>query len=139
MIDLGKEILEEIVKDGVKEMLARVVGKSRAKKQKAWFTGVKAAINEYQQRLKKDYLPTLLKDFSTEIVKFSGGKMSEEDRSKIKVFMEMVKKSDIKSVDIETRGKAGRIERRRRDRASPGQDNCFRRTSVDSQDTGATC
>ena len=102
LVDLGKEVMEEIVKDGVKEMLARVVGKSRAKKQKAWFTAVKAAMNEYQQRFKEEFLPTLLNDFSTEmVVKFNGGKMSEEDKSKIKVFMEMVKKSDIKSVEKE--------------------------------------
>jgi hypothetical protein len=99
LVDLGQEALEGIVKDGVKEMFVQLVGGSQGKKQKTWFIAVKAAINEYQQRLKEDFLPVLLNDFSSKmVVKFSGGKMSEEDKSKIKMFMEMVKKSDVKSV-----------------------------------------
>ena len=38
-----------------------------------------------------------MSDFSREVVvKFSGGKMSEEDRNKIRVFIELVGKSSIK-------------------------------------------
>ena len=73
-----------------------------SKKQKTWFIAVKSALNEYQKKLKEYFLPVLLNDFSRKmVVKFSGGKMSEEDKSKVKMFMEMVKKSEVKSVEEE--------------------------------------
>ena len=38
LVDLGIEILERIVKDGVKEMMIKIAGGSRgAKNQKHWF------------------------------------------------------------------------------------------------------
>ena len=44
-------------------------------------------------------MPVLVNDFSRRmVVKFSGGKMSVEDKDKIKMFMEMVKKTDLQSV-----------------------------------------
>ena len=93
LVDLGQEALEGIVKGGIKEMFAQLVGGSQSKKQKTWFIAVKSALNEYQKKLKEDFLPVLLNDFSRKmVVKFSGGKMSEEDKSKVKMFMEMVKK-----------------------------------------------
>ena len=102
LIDLGKEALESILKDGVKEMFSQLVGGSQGKKQKAWFIAMKSALNEYQRRVKEDFLPVLLNDFSREMfVKFSGGKLSEEDMIKVKMFMEMVKKSEVKSVEEE--------------------------------------
>ena len=111
LVDLGQEVLENIVKDGVKEMFGQLAGGSRGRKQKTWFIAVKAAINEYQQKLKEDFLPVLLNDFSRKlVVKFSGGKMSEEDKNKIKLFMEMVKKSDVKSVEKELLEKLGDLE-----------------------------
>ena len=117
LVDLGQEVLENIVKDGVKEMFGQLAGGSRGRKQKTWFIAVKAAINEYQQKLKEDFLPVLLNDFSRKlVVKFSGSKMSEEDKNKIKLFMEMVKKSDVKSVEKELLEKLGDLE------------NCFRWT-----------
>ena len=98
LVDLGQEALESIVKDGIKEMFAQLVGGSQSKKQKTWFIAVKSALNEYQKRIKEDFLPALLNDFSRKmVVKFSGGKMSDEDKSKIKLFMEMVKKSEEKN------------------------------------------
>ena len=100
LVDLGIEILERIVKDGVKEMMSKIAGGSRgAKKQKNWFIAIKTAIKEYQQKIQEDFLPVLVNDFSRRmVVKFSGGKMSVEDKDKIKMFMEMVKKTDLKSV-----------------------------------------
>ena len=49
--------------------------------------------------MEKDFLPVLINDFSKQIVvKFSGGKMSEEDIEKLKMFMEMVGQSNLKQV-----------------------------------------
>ena len=99
LVDLEQEVLENIVKDGIKEIIGRVVGGKRDKKQKAWFKGVKTVLDEYQQKLKKDFLPVLVNDFSKKIeVKFRGGNMSEEDKDRIREFMEMVRKSNTKSI-----------------------------------------
>ena len=53
IVDLGKEELEGIVKDGVREMIAQIGGKNhRARKQKTWY-------NEYQRVMKEEFLPCL--------------------------------------------------------------------------------
>ena len=99
LIDLGQDTLETIVKDGVKEILGKVVGGIRSIRKTAWFTSVKAAVNEYQRSLNEDFLPVLRQDFGRKmVVKFSGGKMNEEDKNKLKNFMEMVKKSNVTAV-----------------------------------------
>ena len=47
-------------------------------------------------------MPVLVQDFSGGIaVRFSGGKMSEEDKNKIRLFMDMVAKSDLKRLEEE--------------------------------------
>ena len=47
-------------------------------------------------------MPVLVQDFSGGIaVMFSGGKMSEEDKNKIRLFMDMVAKSDLKRLEEE--------------------------------------
>ena len=102
LIDLGKEALESIVKDGVKMMMGHLDNSNRNAKKKSWFIGVKNAIKEYQQKIQEDFLPVLINDFSRElVVKFSGGKMCEDDISKIKMFMEMVEKSSIRQIEDE--------------------------------------
>ena len=99
LVDLEHEVLENIVNDGVKEMIGHVVGGKRQYKQKAWYKGVKASLDDYQHKLKEDFLPVLENDFSKKmVVKFSGGKMSEEDKDRIRVFMEMVRKSNTKYI-----------------------------------------
>ena len=102
LVDLGKEALDNIVKDGVREMMSGIVGGTRGTKQRRWFIAVKEAIKEYQQKIQEDFLPVLINDFGKKmVVKFSGSKMSEEDKNKIKLFMEMVEKTNIKSVQEE--------------------------------------
>ena len=102
LVDLDLEALENIFKDGVKEILARVVGGVRGIRKKTWFIAVKAAINAYQKTLNEDFLPVLKQDFGRKMtVKFSGGKMDDEDKNKLKMFMEMVKKSNVTSVKEE--------------------------------------
>ena len=102
LIDLSQDTLETIVKDGVKEILGKVVGGIRSIRKTAWFTSVKAAVNEYQRSLNEDFLPVLRQDFVRKmVVKFSGGKMNEEDKNKLKNFMEMVKKSNVTAVKEE--------------------------------------
>ena len=99
MMPLEVEALETIVKDGIKKIMSHVAGR-RQEKKRSWFIAVKlAAIAEYQRKLKDEFLPVLVKDFGSSVtVKFNGGKISEEDIEKIKKFMEMVKKSDIKMI-----------------------------------------
>ena len=73
-------------------MFIELVGKSSIKR--CWIIAVKAAIREYQRKVQEEFLPVLVSDFSKEVVvKSSGGKMSEEDRDKIKVFIGLVGKS----------------------------------------------
>ena len=62
LVDLEQEVLENIVKDGMKEIIGRVVGGKRDKVQKVWFKGVKAALDEYQHKLKEDFSPVLVND-----------------------------------------------------------------------------
>ena len=65
LVDLGKDKLEGILKDGVREMIGQIGGKNRqARKQKNWYTEVKGAINEYQRVMKEEFLPVLVDDFS---------------------------------------------------------------------------
>ena len=94
MISLEIEALETIVKDGIKEIMSHVAGRQQEKK-RSWYIAVKAAIAEYQRKVKDEFLPVLVKDFgSSIIVKFSGGNISEENIEKIKKFIENTK-SDI--------------------------------------------
>ena len=73
LVNLEHEVLENIVNDGVKEMIGHVVGGKRQYKQKACFKGVKASLDDYQHKLKEDFLPVLENDFSKKmVVKFSG-------------------------------------------------------------------
>ena len=82
------------MRDGVRDFIGQ-----REKVKKAWFRNMKVALNEYKQQLKDNVLPVLVNDFSKKmVIKFSGGKMSEEDKEKIRVFMEMVRKSNTKYI-----------------------------------------
>ena len=94
LIELKIEVLEAIVKDGIKEMLGKVAGRQQEKK-RSWFRSVKASTVIYQRCLQEEFLPILVDDFGRPIeVKFSGGKMKEEEVEKIKLFMKMVEKSN---------------------------------------------
>ena len=85
LIDVGIQDLESILKDGIREMMSQVAGNSQDAKKRGWVVAVKAAIREYQRKVQKEFLPVLLDDFSSEkVVKFSRGKISEEDKDKIK-------------------------------------------------------
>ena len=90
------------MKDGVKQMLSHVSGKSQDAKKRPWVKAIKAAVSEYQRKVEKDFLPVLINDFGEEIViSFTDGKISEEDLDKIKQFMEMVEKSSIEKLEKE--------------------------------------
>ena len=99
LMDIGQESLEIIVKDGVKEMMGKIGDRNRNAKRRSWVIAVKNAVKEYQQQIQQEFLPVLVNDFSRElVVKFSGGKLCEEDIQKIKKFMEMVEKSSIRKI-----------------------------------------
>ena len=111
-VDLGKEALEVIVRDVVKDMMGQIAGMSNRKvKKNRWYIAVRNIIQEYQQNVKEEFLPVLLSDFSTRmVVKFSGNKLSEDDKEKIRKFMQMVKKSDMKSVEAEVLKKIDKLK-----------------------------
>ena len=90
------------MKDGVKWMISHVSGNSRDTKKRPWVKVIKAAVNEYQRKVKEDFLPVLVNDFGKELViSFTGGKISDDDMNKIKLFMEMVEKSNIEKLEKE--------------------------------------
>ena len=94
LVDLGLESLENIVNDGVKEMMNSISGNNNNGKKSSWIKAVKTAVKEYQQRIKEDFLPVLVNDFGRKLeVKFSGGKMKEEEITKLKIFLDMVERS----------------------------------------------
>ena len=96
------KILENILKDGVKQMLSHVSGNSQHAKKRPWVKAVKVAINEYQTKVKEDFLPVLVNDFGKELaISFTGGKISDEDVEKLKLFIEMVEKSNIRKIKKE--------------------------------------
>ena len=99
--DIGIAELKSIAKDGVKAMIHEVAGNGgQGSKRRGYFKSVKNVIQEYQQRLEDDFLPVLVKDFAQDIViKFTAGQLSEENKSKINMFLDMVEKSDIKSLE----------------------------------------
>ena len=99
LVDLEKSALVRIVKDGIKEMISHIAGRSKHNNKKAWFIAVKAVIEEYEKKFLEEFLPVLIDDFGKEIViKFSGGEMSEEDIDKLKLFMKMVERSNSKKL-----------------------------------------
>ena len=74
LVDLGLEALENIVSDGVKEMMTYIGGgKNNNGNKSVWVKAVKLAVKEYQQRIKEDFLPVLVNDFGRKL-EFSGGK-----------------------------------------------------------------
>ena len=99
LIDINFEVLDSIVKDGIQDMMKNVAGRSAGARKRGWYMNVKDAIKDYQHKIQEDFLPVLVKDFSSKIVvKFKGGKMCDEDICKIKKFMEMLEKSNIKNI-----------------------------------------
>ena len=55
LIELKIEVLEAIVKDGIKEMLGKVAGRQQEKK-RSWFRSVKASI-VIREVCKKSFFP----------------------------------------------------------------------------------
>ena len=73
MINLDEKALRSIVKDGIKEMMSHVAGRSRDARKRVWVVAVKAAIKEYQEKLEEEFLPTLVKVFiGSTVVRFKG-------------------------------------------------------------------
>ena len=108
LIDLEKSAL---VKDGIKEMICHIAGRNKHNNKKAWFIAIRTVIKEYEQKILEEFLPVLLDDFGKDIViKFSGGTMSEEDISKLKVFMKMVERSNCKKLLEELLQKIGEVK-----------------------------
>ena len=99
--DIGLAELKSIVKDGVKELIHQVGGSGgRGSRKRGCFQAVKAVIQQYQQTFEDEFLPVLVSDFAEDIViKFTGGQLSEEDKSKIDMFIVMVEKSDLKRLE----------------------------------------
>ena len=111
IINLKPRDLEDIVKDGIKEMIRSVAGRHQDRK-RSWYKTVKGAILEYQRKVMEEFLPVLVKDFSTsQIVKFQGGKMSQDDIEVVKNFMEMVDKSNIRKLEKELMSKIREVPR----------------------------
>jgi hypothetical protein len=99
LIDLENSTLVKIVKDGIKEMISHIAGRSKNNIKKAWFIAVKAVIEEYEKKILEEFLPVLIDDFGKEIVvRFSGGEMSEEGIGNLKLFMKMVERSNSKKL-----------------------------------------
>ena len=101
-IDLGIAVLRSIVKDGIGEIMQKFSGLVAARtKKRDWFKAAKEAVQEYQKNVVEDFLPVLVSDFrESVVVKFTSGRMSKEDITKLQVFMEMVEKSDFKKLKV---------------------------------------
>ena len=101
-IDIEIEALETIVKDGSKEILKKFCGLVASNtKKREWFKAAKEAVLEYQKDVMEEFLPVLVSDFrESVVVKFTRGRMSREDISKLQRFMEMVEKSDFKRLKV---------------------------------------
>ena len=100
-IDLRIGALETIVKDGIKGLLQKFCGLVVARqKKRGWFKAAQEAVLGYQKSVIEDFLPVLHIDFKESVVvKFTSGKMSKEDVSKLQKFMEMLEKSDFKKFE----------------------------------------
>ena len=101
-IDLGIEVLESIVKDGIQEIMRKFCGVGgRRAKTRAWFKAAKEAVRDYEKSILEDFLPVLVRDFrESVVVKFASGKMNEEDIRKLKMFMDMVEKSNFSKLEV---------------------------------------
>ena len=101
-IDLGIEVLESIVKNGIQEIMRKFCGVGgRRAKTRAWFKAAKEAVRDYEKSILEDFLPVLVSDFrESVVVKFASGKINEEDIRKLKMFMDMVEKSNFNKLKV---------------------------------------
>ena len=66
LIDIETKALESILKDGIKEMICHVAGRSFETKRRCWVVVVKAAIKLYQRKVQEEFFPVLVEDFTCE-------------------------------------------------------------------------
>ena len=91
-VPLILDILKEIVEDGVKEMKSRM---NFTKRQRVMKCKVMDKVHKYRDLLVSEYLPVLVFDFDNAVeVQISCGRMDEDKGTKLKYFMNLVKKSD---------------------------------------------
>ena len=57
MVNIERGALEDIVKDGVKEMMSQIG--DRNSKRRVWVLAAKNAVKEYQQKVNEKFLPVL--------------------------------------------------------------------------------
>ena len=99
LIDLEASSLKKIVKDGIREIVNEISGRNKNSNKLAWFNAVKAMIKEYQNQFMDAFLPVLLDDFGKDItIKFTGGVMSDESIGNLKMFIDMVERSNVQKL-----------------------------------------
>ena len=92
-VALDREMLEEIVGDGMKEMMSRL-NLSRSQRKKKWGRDLAWELNKYKIQICEEFITVLIEDFAEPVeVKFSGVKMEENEVRKLKDFLDKVEKS----------------------------------------------
>ena len=89
-VDLDRKILEDIVEDACKEMVARL-NISRCMRKKKWWRDLSIEMDNYKKQVCEEYLTVLIEDFSEPVeVKFSGVRMDDEEVRKLNEFLKKV-------------------------------------------------
>ena len=94
-VDLDRKILEDIVEDACKEMVARL-NISKGMRKKKWWRDLSFEMDNYKKQVCEEYLTVLIKDFSESVeVKFSGVRMDDEEVRKLNEFLKKVERSNV--------------------------------------------
>ena len=93
-VKLEENKLGTILKETVSQIIKKYNVLRRGKRA-AWYMKILQSLEKYKQKLSENLIPALVKDFGgTVSVKVVGGKMSQEEVTKLKEFKEMLEKTD---------------------------------------------
>ena len=94
-IDLDPVELGDLIKE-IKYKIQVKFGVSKRGGKSGWWRNVLVALDDYEESIKTNFIPVLVKDYGgTVSVKIGGEKMDQSEVNKLKEFRDMVEKSNI--------------------------------------------
>ena len=108
-VSLEEHKLGGFVCEGVAKVI-QMFNVSRRGKKSAWYKRVLYSLGIYEEKLKGNLIPAIVKDFGGSIsVKVVGGEMSQEEVDKVKEFKSMLEGSDEKGYKDELKKRIGEV------------------------------
>ena len=108
-VSLEEHKLGGFVCEGVAKVI-KMLNVSRRGKKSAWYKSALYSLGIYEEKLKGNLIPAIVKDFGGSIsVKVVGGKMSQEEVDKVKEFKFMLEGSDENGYKEELKMRIGEV------------------------------